>query len=123
MTEITSQTIKIDSCDVHYLTAGNPKDKSVVLLHGMKFQAATWQELGTLQRLAEAGFYAVAVDMPGFGKSPACSMEQDTVLEQFLYATELKDIVLVGPSMEEGLRSSLPLTTLPCPRHLFLLAQ
>ena len=99
MAEITAHKIQIDTCDVHYLTAGNPADKTVILLHGMKFQAATWQELGTLEQVAAAGFHAVAVDMPGFGKSPACSMEQDSVLEQFIQRLDQDNVVLVGPSM------------------------
>ena len=99
MAEIISKTIKIESCDIHFLESGNTENKTVLLLHGMKFQAETWQKLGTLKCLVEEGFHAVAVDMPGFGKSPACSLEQDEVLEQFLLKTGFTKIVLVGPSM------------------------
>ncbi len=99
MTEILSKNIQIDSCNIHFLEAGNAENITVLLLHGMKFQAETWQELGTLECLAEAGFHAVAVDMPGFGKSPSCSLDQGVVLEQFLQQTGFHKIVLVGPSM------------------------
>ena len=81
----------------------------------MKFQAATWQELGTLKKLAEAGFHAVAVDMPGFGKSPSCSMEQDALLEQFIQTADLNDVVIVGPSM--GGRIALEFT-INHPEHI-----
>lgn len=98
MTDIISKTKKIGFCDIHYLEAGNTKDQTVILLHGMKFQAATWQDLGTLEQLTNAGFHAIAIDMPGFGKSPACEIDRNTVLSQFIEETG-KNTVLAGPSM------------------------
>lgn len=99
MTEIISKTIISNSCEVHYLRCGKPEKTAVVLLHGMKFQASTWQELGTLQRIADAGYQALALDMPGFGRSPSCSADQDGVLEGFLQELGVKECVLIGPSM------------------------
>ena len=99
MTETTPNKITSGSSEIHYLRAGKPDDITVVLLHGMKFQAATWQELGTLKRLAEAEFQAIAMDMPGFGLSPASLDEQDAVLEKFLQELGQQKVILVGPSM------------------------
>lgn len=98
MTEIESKNIQIDTCDVHFLETGIPGKLTVILLHGMKFQAATWQELGTLDRLSGAGFHAVAIDMPGFGKSPACPVNQDKVIRYFAEQSE-QPVILIGPSM------------------------
>lgn len=98
MTEITSKITSIDSCDIHFLETGRRERPAVLLLHGMKFQAATWQQTGTLRQLAEAGFHAVAVDMPGFGRSPACPVDQDTVLRHFVEKCG-GHAALVGPSM------------------------
>lgn len=99
MNEITSAKITCNSCEVSYLSCGRQEKPAVVLLHGMKFQAATWQELGTLDEIAGAGFRPLAVDMPGFGRSPACSSDQDSVLLSFCEQLGAGQVVLVGPSM------------------------
>jgi len=99
MVEITTNRSTAGSCEIHFISAGSPDDTTVVLLHGMKFQAAIWQELGTLEHIAKAGFHAIAMDMPGFGLSPTCSAEQDKILDTFLQEIEQKKIILIGPSM------------------------
>ena len=99
MVETTTNKYTSGSCGIHFLSAGNPDNTSVILLHGMKFQAAIWHELGTLEHIAEAGFHAIAIDMPGFGLSPACSVKQDKVLETFLQERGQQKVILVGPSM------------------------
>lgn len=45
--------------------SGQAAHFSVLLLHGIRFSSETWQNLGTLRRLAEAGYRAVAIDLPG----------------------------------------------------------
>lgn len=99
MSETISNTLSVNSCRIHYLTAGNPERRTIVLLHGMKFQAANWQKIGTLQCLSDAGFHAVALDMPGFGKSPACPLDQHDVLSGLLKQLRRRSVVLAGPSM------------------------
>ncbi len=108
MTEIQAKTTTIDTCALHFLETGPPDKPPVLLLHGMKFQAETWRETGTLACLAEAGFHAVAVDMPGFGKSPACDIAPVETLARFLEANAFSSITLIGPSM--GGRTALEFT-------------
>jgi abhydrolase domain-containing protein 14 len=98
MTVIT-HTIDLGGCAVHLLEAGNPAGRAVVLLHGMKFQAETWRELGTLEALAALGLRVLAVDIPGFGKSPAAERPPGEVLLQLLDALEVSRALLIGPSM------------------------
>ncbi len=99
MADVISKNIDVSACSLHFLEPGEATGREVILLHGMKFQAATWQELGTLDKLAAAGCRPLALDMPGFGESPACEEDQDRVLELFIAGTGLDKPVLIGPSM------------------------
>lgn len=85
---------------VNGLEAGPADGPVVLLLHGAKYGARTWEEIGTLAALADAGYHAVAIDWPGHGTSPA--------LERFTPSALLADVVdelggspvlLVAPSM------------------------
>jgi len=93
------KNITVDGCELHILETGDAGKKEVVLLHGLKFQAATWQETGTLAALADNGYRGIALDMPGFGGSPACDAEQDAVLAGVIEAETSGSPVLLGPSM------------------------
>jgi abhydrolase domain-containing protein 14 len=99
MSDILTNNITVGSCALHLLVAGKQGARDIVLLHGLKFQAATWQELGTLDVLAENGCHAIALDMPGFGKSPTCVEEQDTVLSGVIDRKTAGKPVILGPSM------------------------
>ena len=99
MNALTSITIDLDGCLVHALEGGDPAGRTVVLLHGMKFQAATWQELGTLDVLIGKGLHVLAVDMPGFGQSPASDCEPVEVLNRLAGKTGKARMILIGPSM------------------------
>ncbi|MEN8142471.1 MAG: alpha/beta hydrolase [Thermodesulfobacteriota bacterium] len=99
MTDIVEKKINVAGCEVHVLEAGAPQGRDVALLHGMKFQAETWRQLGTLDFLAEAGFHAVALDLPGFGRSPAGSASPADILGGVINELQLDKPVLLGPSM------------------------
>ena len=64
MPTLTTRQIDLDGCTIHCLESGDPAGRAVVLLHGMKFQAETWRELGTLAQLADQGLRVLAVDLP-----------------------------------------------------------
>ncbi len=53
---------------LHYLDPAPHNPRPVLLLHGLGSTAASWQ--AQLTALAEAGFRPIAVDLPGFGRSP-----------------------------------------------------
>ena len=99
MAEIISRHVDVGPCTVYSLQTKNTAGQDVVLLHGARFQAATWKELKTLDRLCNAGYRPHAIDLPGFGKSPRCTVAHEAVLEAFIQQEKLSRPVLVGPSM------------------------
>jgi alpha-beta hydrolase superfamily lysophospholipase len=107
--DASSNWTEIAGAKVHYLEAGPAEGLPVVLLHGAAFRAETWRQTGTLAALAEAGYRAVAVDLPGFGESPQAAIDYGTWLGQLLDQLDLERPVIVSPSMSG--RFSLPLLT------------
>ncbi|MDY6839361.1 MAG: alpha/beta hydrolase [Thermodesulfobacteriota bacterium] len=99
MAKILSREVIVEACTIHSLEGKNREGQDILLLHGAKFQAATWQELTTLDRLHDAGFAPQAIDLPGFGKSPKCAVPPEKVLQVFMAEQKLSRPVLVGPSM------------------------
>jgi len=99
MTDIVKHRIPVGEGEVHCLSETSGSKGDVLLLHGAKFSSATWRELGTLDILAEAGFRAHALDMPGYGSSPSSPASTDEVLRRALQHLAPEGAVLVGPSM------------------------
>ncbi|XP_060691239.1 protein ABHD14A [Hemiscyllium ocellatum] len=76
----------------------------VLLLHGQAFDSKTWEGLGTLSLLAEKGYRAVAMDLPGYGNTPLLDIDKvdkdrADFLLAFLNAVGLQAPVVVSPSM------------------------
>jgi len=91
--------ITINDCPLYCLENQTGSQKDIILLHGAKFSAATWQNLGTLEVLSEAGYRSHALDMPGFGKSVPCPASTVQLLHEFIVQEQINLPVLVGPSM------------------------
>ena len=67
---------------------GNPDDPLVILLHGGGQTRHAWG--GTAEKLSQAGFYAVAIDLRGHGDSD-WSEDGDYAIEN--YKEDLKNII------------------------------
>lgn len=75
----------------------------LLFLHGASFSSQNWQDIGTLRLVAAIGCRAVAVDLPGFGKSiSARGGYGDTVLDEIVDRLQLSKPVIVSPSMSGG---------------------
>lgn len=64
--------ITINDLRLHFVTAGTPGAPLVVLIHGFPEFWYSWRH--QIERLAQDGFYVVALDMPGYGESE-CSKD------------------------------------------------
>jgi len=106
-TTIESNYLIIHNKKVHYLEAGRSHLAAVLVLPGAGFSAQTWWDLGTLTLLAKNGYRAVAIDLPGYGKSETQYCGKADFLPDLLESLNIVQPVIVSHSMS-GLYS-LPL--------------
>jgi abhydrolase domain-containing protein 14 len=109
MIDRESRWVVVQEARVHLLVHGNERGRVVVLLHGASFSALTWQEIGTLRALGEAGYLAIAVNLPGYGASAGLRGSPQTWLLALLEELDISQPVLVAPSMSG--RFAWPLVT------------
>lgn len=101
--ELTSQGQTLSMAYVDQAPRGRPNGRTVVLLHGKNFCAATWEQ--TINELTRRGYRVVAPDQVGFCKSskPAgyqFSLDQLASNTHALLASlEVERAVVVGHSM------------------------
>ncbi|CAM2117133.1 unnamed protein product [Caretta caretta] len=107
--QVTVGTITVDGQTLFYRQA-NPAQQapklSVLLLHGIRFSSETWLNLQTLSKLADAGYRAVAVDLPGLGHSkeatapaPVGQPAPGGFLKAVCEALQLGQVVVISPSL------------------------
>ncbi len=107
MTEVDSQFVECDGLRIRYLSAGNPENPPVVLLHGGGLDSAGLSWKRAIPALAD-DFRILAPDLPGYGRSdppdePVTMEYYVSVLDRFLDALGLDAPALVGISMGGGI--------------------
>ncbi|XP_062441232.1 putative protein-lysine deacylase ABHD14B [Rhea pennata] len=106
---LTESTVTVDGQSLFYRQAA-PAERSpkltVLLLHGIRFSSDTWLQLQTLAKLAEAGYRAVAIDLPGLGRSkdavapaPVGQPAPGAFLKGVSEALRLGPAVVISPSL------------------------
>jgi abhydrolase domain-containing protein 14 len=105
--EPQSKSISFRGATLRMLVDGPVGGRTVLLLHGARFDSGTWLEIGTYQKLAAAGFRVLGLDLPGFGRSEAVDVPREELLAELLPALDVDAPVLVAPSMSGGF--ALPL--------------
>lgn len=105
--EIESRWTEVDGAKVHYFQAGPQHGRPVILLHGANFRSDTWRRTRTIKELARAGFWVLAVDLPGYGRSDRSQVKPDDWLGKLLDAVVIEEAAIVSPSMSG--RFALPL--------------
>jgi pimeloyl-ACP methyl ester carboxylesterase len=99
---IAEREIGIGTGRIHALEAGPADAPSLLMLHGASFTSETWRELGTIDLVASRGLRAVAVDLPGFGRSTAVDVPRDVLLGKLIPALGLERPVVLAASMSGG---------------------
>lgn len=96
----------VDGVSVYYVQAGSPDNPPVILIHGFGGSTFTWRD--TLPALADAGFYAIAIDLPPFGLSDkATDIDYSQsgladIVAGFMDTLDLETATIVGHSMGGG---------------------
>lgn len=84
MAPFTEHTVKYDEGkkEIAYIAAGPTKGPLLIFIHGWPAIASTWKP--QLDLFASLGFYVVAPDMPGYGKSTANKVYTDYAHENII---------------------------------------
>lgn len=98
---IATQSVMIGRGTLAYNTAGT--GPALLLLHGLFAAKEQWNALLCL--LADAGYTAIAVDLPGYGKSAGYTLpdyrldRQAQLLREFTYRLGIARLDIAGSSM------------------------
>jgi abhydrolase domain-containing protein 14 len=97
--QIVERDVAISGKKLHYLENGSSSAPTVLLLHGARYSSDTWKTLGTIEKVAAAGYHVVALDLPGYGQSEASPIEPEAFLSEAMTTLGIRQAVVVSPSM------------------------
>jgi len=89
---MTSRIIEgVNGLDMHVLEAGDPECPCLLLLHGFPELAFSWRAV--MAPLADAGFYVVAPDQRGFGRTTGWDRRYDGDVASFRHLNLVTDVL------------------------------
>ncbi len=100
------QFIEINGLDTYYVARGPTDGQPVILLHGLGGSTFSWRD--NIDALAEAGYFTLAIDRPGFGLTEktfdfnVSAPNQADFVAAFMDALTIDSAVLVGHSAGGG---------------------
>ncbi|XP_041810744.1 protein ABHD14B [Chelmon rostratus] len=109
--KMTEGSVQLECCKAPLFyrqsePASGEAKMSVLLLHGIRFTSENWLSIGTLDTLAKAGCRAVAIDLPGLGRSKAAKalapigeLNPAGFLKEVCEQLNLSSVVLISPSL------------------------
>lgn len=116
-------TIEIEGARINYAEIG--EGDPIVFLHGL---GGCWQNwLENMPRMAELGFRAIALDLPGFGSSPMPPWEisipaYGRLVQDFCDRLGVTSCTLVGNSMGGFVATEVAVTNVPLVERLVLVS-
>jgi pimeloyl-ACP methyl ester carboxylesterase len=81
----------VNGLRVHLLEAGDPGQKTVLLLHGFPELAYSWRKV--MPALADAGYHVIAPDQRGYGRTTGWDPDYDGDLASFRLFNLVRDMV------------------------------
>eukprot|EP00899_Mesostigma_viride_P018637 jgi/Mesvir1/26775/Mv20548-RA.1 len=100
---VSEGTVQVQDANVHYYSVGDiTKAPCILFLHGAAFSADTWLDIGTLQHLKQNKIAALAVDLPGYGKStgnPRDKILHSEFIITLIQVLKMEPPIVVSPSM------------------------
>ncbi|KAF3689979.1 Protein ABHD14B [Channa argus] len=108
---VSEGSVQVESCKAPLFyrqsePATGQAKMSVLLLHGIRFSSENWLSIGTLETLAKAGCRAVAIDLPGLGRSksaeapaPVRELAPAGFLKEVCEQLSLSPVVVISPSL------------------------
>ena len=82
----------------HVLRAGDPDAPLLLLLHGFPELAFSWRRV--IVPLAEAGFYVVAPDLRGYGRTTGWTADYDGDLADWAITSHVRDTVALVRALD-----------------------
>ncbi|KAM8915888.1 putative protein-lysine deacylase ABHD14B isoform 2-T5 [Spinachia spinachia] len=109
--KVTEGSVQVEGCGAPlFYRQSEPTQgeatASVLLLHGIRFSSENWLNNGTMETLAKAGCRAVAIDLPGLGRSQSASAPAAVgqpapaaFLREVCERLSLSPVVVISPSL------------------------